>query len=94
MIMYGQSSFNYNQTFNDVWDLSAMVGGAVKYNKEEYQEQYVAETFAIENWFSLSNTREDFGPRSSRSRGNDLLLSVSLLSVSLCQPGVFGNPGS
>ena len=76
MIMYGQSSFNYNQTFNDVWDLSAMVGGAVKYNKEEYQEQYVAETFAIENWFSLSNTREDFGPRSSRSRGNDLLLSV------------------
>lgn len=64
------------ETFNDVWDLSAMVGGAVKYNKEEYQEQSVQETFAIENWFSLSNTREDFGPRSSRTRGNDLLLSV------------------
>lgn len=76
MIMYAQSSFNYNQTFNDVWDLSVMAGGAVKNNKEEYQEQYVAETFAIENWFSLSNTREDFGPRSSRTRGEDLLLSV------------------
>lgn len=76
MIMYAQSSFNYNQTFNKVWDVSAMIGGAVKYNKEEYQEQSVQETFAIENWFSLNNTREDFGPRSSRSRGNDLLLSI------------------
>lgn len=76
MIMYGQTTFNYNQTFNDVWNVSAMVGGAVKYTKNEYQEQSVQETFAIENWFSLSNTREDFGPRSSRSRGDDLLLSV------------------
>ena len=50
--------------------------GWVLLSKQEYQEQYVAKTFAIENWFSLSNTREDFRPRSSRSRGNDLLLSV------------------
>lgn len=76
MIMYGQSSFNYNQTFNDVWDVSAMVGGAVKYTKEDNMNQYISETFAIENWFSMNNTREDFGPRSSRSRGDDLLLSV------------------
>ena len=76
MIMYGQSTFNYNQTFNEVWDVSAMVGGAVRYTKDEYQEQSVQETFAVENWFSLSNTREDFGPRSSRTRGDDLLLSV------------------
>ena len=76
MIMYGQSTFNYNQTFNDVWDVSAMIGGAVRYTKDQYQEQSVQETFAIENWFSLSNTREDFGPRSSRTRGDDLLLSV------------------
>ena len=76
MIMYGQSSFNYNQTFNDVWNVSAMVGGAVKYTKYEDQRQWVGETFSIENWFSLNNTREDFGPRSSRGRANDLLLSV------------------
>ena len=76
MIMYGQSSFNYNQTFNDVWNVSAMVGGAVKYTKYEEQAQWVGETFAIENWFSLNNTREDFGPRSSRGRASDLLLSV------------------
>lgn len=76
MIMYAQSSFNYNQTFNKVWDVSAMIGGAVKYNKENYQEQYIAETFAVENWFSLNNTREDFGPRSGFSRGDDLLLSI------------------
>ncbi len=75
-IMYGQTSFNYNQTFNDVWDVSAMVGGAVKYTKDESMNQYISETFAIENWFSMQNTREDFGPRSSRSRGDDLLLSV------------------
>lgn len=76
MVMYGQSSFNYNQTFNDVWDLSAMVGGAVKYTKFDEQAQWVGETFAIENWFSLNNTREDFGPRSSRGRASDMLLSV------------------
>ena len=76
MIMYGQSSFNYNQTFKDKWDVSVMLGGAVKHNKHEMQEQYIAETFAVENWFSLKNTREDFGPRSSRLRGDDLLLSV------------------
>lgn len=76
MVMYAQTALNYNQTFSEVWDLSAMVGGAVKYNKEEYQQQYVGQTFAVENWFSLNNTREDFGPRSSRTRGNDLLLSL------------------
>jgi TonB-linked SusC/RagA family outer membrane protein len=76
MIMYGQSSFNYNQTFNDVWDLSAMIGGAVKYTKENNMTESVSETFSIENWFSLSNTREDTGARCSRSRGDDLLLSV------------------
>ncbi|MGN0056705.1 MAG: SusC/RagA family TonB-linked outer membrane protein [Phocaeicola plebeius] len=76
MIMYGQSSLNYNQTFKEKWDVSAMVGGAVKWTKHEQQSQWVEETFAVENWFSLSNTREDFGPRSSRSRGDDLLLSI------------------
>lgn len=76
MIMYGQSSFNYNQTIAQKFDISAMVGGAVKWTKHENQTQYVGETFAVENWFSLSNTREDFGPRSSRSRGDDLLLSL------------------
>lgn len=76
MIMYGQSSLNYNQTFKEKWDVSAMVGGAVKWTKHEQQNQWVEETFAVENWFSLSNTREDFGPRSSRSRGDDLLLSI------------------
>lgn len=75
-VFYGQTSLNYNQTFNDVWDVSAMVGGAVKRTMLEDQDQYVMETFSIENWFSLKNTREDFGPRSSRSRGKDLLLSL------------------
>lgn len=76
MIMYGQSSFNYNQTFAEKWDVSAMIGGAVKWNKYDQMVQYVGETFAVENWFSLNNTREDFGARSSRSRGDDLLLSI------------------
>ena len=76
MIMYAQTAFNYNQTFNDVWDISAMVGGAVKSISDQEQRQWVGETFALENWFSLNNTREDFGSRSSRSRGDDLLLSV------------------
>ena len=75
MIMYGQTAFNYNQTFNDVWNVSAMVGGAVKYNKHEFQTQWIEESFAVENWFSLENRREQY-PRSSRERGNDLLLSV------------------
>ena len=73
---YAQTAFNYNQTFNEKWDLSVMLGGAVKRNMMENQNQYVMENFALENWFSLSNTREDFGPRSDRSRGKDLLLSV------------------
>jgi iron complex outermembrane receptor protein len=73
---YGQTAFNYNQTFNEKWDVSAMIGGAVKRNLYEDQNQYVMETFAVENWFSLQNTREDFGPRSSHQRGKDLLLSV------------------
>ena len=76
MTLYGQTTFNYNQTFNDVWDLSVMVGGAVKRNTMEDQNQYVMQTFAMENWFSLNNTTEDFGPRGERSRGKDLLLSV------------------
>lgn len=76
MILYAQTAFNYNQTFNDLWNVSAMVGGAVKSISDEEQRQWVGETFAIENWFSLNNTREDFGARSSRNRGDDLLLSV------------------
>ena len=76
MTLYAQTAFNYNQTFNDKWDLSVMLGGAVKRNTMEDQNQYVIETFAMENWFSLNNTTEDFGARSSRSRGKDLLLSV------------------
>lgn len=75
MIMYGQSSFNYNQTFNEVWDLSAMVGGAVKYTKQDVQTQWIEESFAVENWFSLENRRDQY-PRSSRTRGDDLLLSI------------------
>ena len=75
-VFYGQTSFNYNQTFAEKWDVSAMIGGAVKRNMFESQNQYIMETFSIENWFSLNNTREDFGARSSRQRGKDLLLSV------------------
>ena len=71
-VFYGQSSFNYNQTFAEKWDVSAMIGGAVKRNMFESQNQYIMETFSIENWFSLNNTREDFGARSSRQRGKDL----------------------
>ena len=76
MTLYAQTAFNYNQTFNDVWDLSVMIGGSVKRNTMENQNQYISETFALENWFSLENTTEDFGPRSERTRGRDLMLSV------------------
>jgi iron complex outermembrane receptor protein len=73
---YAQTAFNYNQTFDEKWNVSAMIGGAVKRNLLEDQNQYVKEAFAVENWFSLNNTREDFGPRSERERGKDVLLSV------------------
>ncbi|MCC8142543.1 MAG: TonB-dependent receptor [Tannerellaceae bacterium] len=74
--MYGQTSFNYNQTFNELWDVSAMVGGAVKQTTYDNQRQYIKETFAIENWFSMNNTTLETGPMTSRERGDDLLLSV------------------
>lgn len=76
MVMYGQTSFNYDQTFAEKWNVTAMVGGAVKRNTYERQNNYIMETFSVENWFSLNNTREDFGARSERERGKDLLLSV------------------
>lgn len=76
MVMYGQSTVNFDMTFAEKWNVNAMVGGAVKRITSESQNNYVMETFAVENWFSLHNTREDFGARSSRSRGKDMLLSV------------------
>lgn len=76
MIMYGQSTVNFDMTFAEKWNVNAMVGGAVKRITSESQNNYVMETFAVENWFSLNNTREDFGARSGRKRGKDMLLSV------------------
>ena len=76
MVLYAQSALNFNKNFNKAWDLNLMGGAAVKRNTMEQQNNYIIETFAVENWFSLNNTREDFGARSSRSRGKDLLLSL------------------
>lgn len=76
MVIYGQSTLNLNYSFDEKWNLSGMVGGAVKRNSHESQNNYIIEAFAVENWFSLNNTREDFGARSSRERGKDLLLSL------------------
>lgn len=76
MVMYGQSTLNLNYSFDEKWNLSGMAGGAVKRNSHESQNNYIIEAFAVENWFSLNNTREDFGARSSRERGKDLLLSL------------------
>ena len=75
-IFYAQTAFNYDQTFNEKWNVNAMIGGAIKRKTMEKQNQYIKETFAIENWFSLNNTREDFGARSDRARGSEMLLSV------------------
>lgn len=76
MIMYGQTMLNLNFNFGEKWNLTGMLGGSVKRTSLEKQNNYVMETFSVENWFSLKNTREDFGARSSRERGKDLLLSV------------------
>ena len=76
MVLYAQTALNFTKNFNKVWDLNVMGGAAVKRNTMDLQNNYVMETFAVENWFSLNNTREDFGARSKRERGSDLLLSV------------------
>lgn len=73
---YAQTALQYNQSFDEKWNLSGMIGGAVKRNSMDSQDTYIKEEFAIENWFSFSNTTNANGAKSSRERGKDLLLSV------------------
>ncbi|HCO68281.1 MAG TPA: SusC/RagA family TonB-linked outer membrane protein [Dysgonomonas sp.] len=75
-VYYAQSTFNFDYDIASKWNLSGFVGGAVKRNVMEKQETYIQEEFAVENYFSFTNTSNPNGARSDRERGKDLLLSA------------------